>query len=53
MGCSGVFTVGKALFTTNERIRSSTKEDLRVTNIGYMIVRMYYFLTLHDTFLIL
>ena len=52
-GCAGVFTVGKTLFTTNERMLLCIKEDLRIVNIGYMIVRMYYFLTLHDTFLIL
>ena len=52
-GCAGVFTVGKTLFTTNERMSSCTKEALWVVYMRDSMVKMYYFLTLPDTFLIL
>ena len=51
--CAGIFTVGKTLFTTKERMYSCIKEALRMVYIRDIMVRMYYFLTLHDTFLIL
>ena len=48
-----LFTVYKALFTTNERMLPCTKEVLWMVYMRCIIVGMYYFLTLSDTFLIL
>ena len=53
LGCSGSSAVGKALFTTHERMLSCTEEALWMVYMRYIIVGMYYFLTHSDTFLIL
>ena len=45
--------MGKALFTTHERMLSCTEEALWMVYMRYIIVGMYYFLTHSDTFLIL